>query len=73
MSELGREVHQRLVQRHIIIAGAGASVEPVPSFKAFSHERGVVRTRFSIAATLFAAGEVPAMVRKLMKSAFKIL
>ncbi len=42
-------------------------------FKAFSHERGVVRTRFSIAATLFAAGEVPAMVRKLMKSAFKIL
>jgi aldehyde dehydrogenase (NAD+) len=42
-------------------------------FKAFSHERGVVRTQFSFAATLFAAGEVPPLVRKLMKSAFKIL
>jgi len=42
-------------------------------FKAFSHERGVVRTQFSFAATLFTAGEVPKMVRKLMKSAFKIL
>ena len=42
-------------------------------FKAFSHERGVVRTQFSFAATLFTAGEVPKMVRKLIKSAFKIL
>ncbi len=42
-------------------------------FKAFSHERGVVRTQFSFAATLFAAGEVPTMIRKLMRSAFKIL
>jgi aldehyde dehydrogenase (NAD+) len=42
-------------------------------FKAFSHERGVVRTQFSFAATLFAAGEVPMMVRKLMKSTFKFL
>ena len=42
-------------------------------FKAFSHERGVVRTQFSFAATLFAAGEVPPMIRKLMKSAFRIL
>jgi aldehyde dehydrogenase (NAD+) len=42
-------------------------------FKAFSHERGVVRTQFSFAATLFSAGEVPKLVRKVMKSAFKIL
>jgi aldehyde dehydrogenase (NAD+) len=42
-------------------------------FKAFSHERGVVRTQFSIAATLFSAGEVPPIIRKLMRSAFKVL
>lgn len=42
-------------------------------FKAFSHERGVVRTQFSFAATLFGAGEVPMMIRKAMKSAFKYL
>jgi aldehyde dehydrogenase (NAD+) len=42
-------------------------------FKAFSHERGVVRTQFSFVATLFSAGEVPPMIRKAMKSAFKIL
>ena len=42
-------------------------------FKAFSHERVVVRTQFSIAATLFSAGEVPPIIRKLMRSAFKIL
>ena len=42
-------------------------------FKAFSHERGVVRTQFSFVATLFTAGEVPPMIRKAMKSAFKFL
>ncbi|QCB46884.1 aldehyde dehydrogenase family protein [Hydrogenophaga sp. PAMC20947] len=42
-------------------------------FKSFSHERGVVRTQFAFVATLFAAGEVPMMIRKAMKSAFKIL
>ena len=42
-------------------------------FKTFSHERGVVRTQFSFAATLFKAGEVPPMIRKLIKSAFKFL
>jgi aldehyde dehydrogenase (NAD+) len=42
-------------------------------FKAFSHERGVVRTQFSFVATLFAAGEVPMMIRKALKSAFKLL
>ncbi len=42
-------------------------------FRTFSHERGVVRTQFSLAATLFKAGEVPPMIRKLIKSAFKIL
>jgi len=42
-------------------------------FKTFSHERGVVRTQFSFVATLFAAGEVPMMIRKALKSAFKFL
>lgn len=42
-------------------------------FKAFSHERGVVRTQFSFVATLFAAGEVPVLIRKALKSAFKFL
>jgi aldehyde dehydrogenase (NAD+) len=42
-------------------------------FRTFSHERGVVRTQFSFAATLFKAGEVPPMIRKLIKSAFKFL
>jgi aldehyde dehydrogenase (NAD+) len=42
-------------------------------FKAFSHERGVVRTQLSFAATLFSAGEVPPIIRKMMRSAFKIL
>ena len=42
-------------------------------FKAFSHERGVVRTQYAFAATLFAAGEVPMLIRKAIKSAFKIL
>ena len=42
-------------------------------FKAFSHERAVVRTQFSFAATLFKAGEVPLLVRKAIKFAFKIL
>ena len=42
-------------------------------FMAFSHARGVVRTQFSIAATLFKAGGVPPVVRKLMRSAFKFL
>jgi aldehyde dehydrogenase (NAD+) len=42
-------------------------------FKAFSHERGVVRTQFSFAATLFSAGEVPMLIRQAIKAAFKIL
>jgi len=42
-------------------------------FKSFSHERGVVRTQFSFTATLFAAGEVPTLIRKAIKAAFKIL
>lgn len=42
-------------------------------FKAFSHERGVVRTQFSFVATLFTSGEVPILIRKALKSAFKFL
>ena len=42
-------------------------------FKTFSHERGVVRTQFSFAAKLFAAGEIPMLIRKALKSGFKFL
>lgn len=42
-------------------------------FKAFSHERAVVRAQVSWVATLFAAGEVPPWIRKLLKAAFKHL
>jgi len=42
-------------------------------FKAFSHERSVVQTQLPLVATLFGAGEVPPMVRKAMKLAFRWL
>ena len=42
-------------------------------FKAFSHERGVVQTQFSLAANLFAAGEVSPLMRKLLRLVFKWL
>ncbi len=40
-------------------------------FKAFSHEKAVVRSQFALAATLFSAGEVPTYLRRALKSAFK--
>ena len=40
-------------------------------FKAFSHEKAVVRSQFPMAAALFSAGEVSPHVRRFMKSAFK--
>lgn len=42
-------------------------------FKAFSHERAVVRAQVSWVATLFAAGEVSPLIRKFLKAAFKHL
>ena len=42
-------------------------------FKAFSHERGVVKTLLPIAATLFKAGQVPTIIRRALNSALKIL
>lgn len=42
-------------------------------FKAFSHERGVVQTQLPMVATLLGAGEVPPLIRKVMRSAFKWL
>lgn len=42
-------------------------------FKAFSHERGVVRTQFSFAATLFSAGASPPLVRRMIRAALKFL
>lgn len=42
-------------------------------FKAFSHEKAVLRAQFSLVATLFGAGEVPGYVRRLIKSGFKWL
>ena len=40
-------------------------------FKAFSHEKAVVRSQFSLAATLFSAGEVPPYLRRVLKSTCK--
>jgi aldehyde dehydrogenase (NAD+) len=42
-------------------------------FKAFSHERAVVRTQLSWAATLFSAGKVSPRIRKIVRMAFKFL
>jgi aldehyde dehydrogenase (NAD+) len=42
-------------------------------FKAFSHERGVVRTQFSFVATAFKAGETSPLLRKLVKAALRFL
>ncbi len=42
-------------------------------FKAFSHERAVVRTQVSLAATLLRAGKVPTVVRKCLKPLLKFL
>ncbi len=37
-------------------------------FRAFSHERAVVRTRLSLAAKLFGPGEVPSWLRRTLKT-----
>ena len=42
-------------------------------FKAFSHERGVVQTRWPWTTALLAAGEVPPLVRRILRAAFKWL
>lgn len=42
-------------------------------FKAFSHERAVVRTQVSLAATLLSAGEVHPLIRKLLRPLLKHL
>jgi aldehyde dehydrogenase (NAD+) len=42
-------------------------------FRAFSHERGVVRTRFAFAATAFKAGATAPLVRKLVKAGLRFL
>ncbi len=40
-------------------------------FKAFSHEKAVVRAQFSLATSQFSAGEVQPYLRRFMKAAFK--
>lgn len=42
-------------------------------FKAFSHERAVLRSQSSLLATLMSAGEVQPTIRKLLRAAFKHL
>lgn len=42
-------------------------------FKAFSHERGIVKTMLPFAATLFKAGKVPTFIRKVLRYSFKIV
>jgi aldehyde dehydrogenase (NAD+) len=43
----------------------------VYGFKAFSHEKAVLRSQFAMAARLFSAGAVPQYLRSVLKSAFK--
>ena len=40
-------------------------------FKAFSHEKAVVRTQLSMAATLLRAGKVPSWLSKVLRAGFK--
>jgi aldehyde dehydrogenase (NAD+) len=42
-------------------------------FRAFSHERAVVRSRLSFAARLFSPGEVPSWLRKFLRTALRRL
>jgi aldehyde dehydrogenase (NAD+) len=42
-------------------------------FKAFSHERAVVRTQVSLAATQLGAGEVHPLLRKILRPLLKYL
>jgi aldehyde dehydrogenase (NAD+) len=42
-------------------------------FKAFSHEKSVLRTQCSFVATLFSAGEVSPIFRKLVRAVFKFV
>lgn len=42
-------------------------------FRAFSHERGVVRTRFKFAASAFKAGETSPRLRRLVRAALRFL
>lgn len=40
-------------------------------FRTFSHERGVVQTRFALATKLFKAGEIPHWMRSLLKKIYR--
>lgn len=42
-------------------------------FKAFSHERGVVQTQWPLVAKLFSAGEVPPLVRRVLRAGLRCL
>lgn len=65
-------LHARLPFGGVNHSGIG-SAHGHYGFQAFSHERAVVQTRLRIAATLFSAGEVPQVVRRAVRAAFRWL
>ena len=65
-------LHGRLPFGGINQSGIG-SAHGHYGFKAFSHERSVVHNQLPLAARLFAAGEVPPLVRKALRAAFRWL
>ncbi len=76
----GAWVHHSLVQflhGHLPFGGINhsgmGSAHGHYGFKAFSHERSVVHNQLPLAAKLFAAGEVPPLVRKALRAAFRWL
>ncbi len=63
-------LHARLPFGGVNNSGIGNS-HGIYGFKAFSHEKAVVRAQTALAATLFSAGEVPGYLRRVLKAAFK--
>ncbi len=62
-------LHARLPVGGVNNSGIG-NAHGIYGFKAFSHEKAVLRTQVSFAATMFKAGEVPQYLRKALKFFF---
>lgn len=65
-------LHARLPFGGLNNSGIG-NAHGLYGFKAFSHEKAVLRSRFSMASMLFSAGQIPGYLRSSLKSAFKWL
>ena len=61
-------IHGRLPFGGVNNSGLG-SAHGEYGFKAFSHEKAVLRSRTALATRLFGPGEIPGMLRRFMRSA----